>query len=205
MIVIIDYEMGNLKSVSNALNHLCVENKISDNPYDIKSADGLILPGVGSFPDAMKIIKEKGLYNVINEEVKKGKMLLGICLGMQVLFEKSYEGKETEGFGFLKGSIVKMHSDKGNNIKIPHIGWNNIKITNKHKILNGIEEDSFFYYVHSYCASNYDEKDLVSYSIHGINKIPGIVIHKNVIGIQFHPEKSGECGLKILENFGEMI
>ena len=136
MVVIIDYEMGNLKSVSNALNHLGIENKISDDEDDIKSADALILPGVGAFPDAMETINKKGIDVIIKEEAVKGKMILGICLGMQLLFEKSYEKVEKEGLGLLKGSIVKMIDDKEHNIKIPHIGWNSLAYNRKHKIIN---------------------------------------------------------------------
>ena len=205
MVVIIDYEMGNLKSVSNALNHLGIENKISDDEDDIKSADALILPGVGAFPDAMETINKKGIDVIIKEEAVKGKMILGICLGMQLLFEKSYEKVEKEGLGLLKGSIVKMIDDKEHNIKIPHIGWNSLAYNRKHKIIDGVDEGSFVYFVHSYCAAGYDSGDLIAYSEYGENKIPGIVAHKNVIGIQFHPEKSGECGLKMIKNFGEMI
>lgn len=205
MIVIIDYGMGNLKSVSNALNHLNIENKISDDINEIRNADGLILPGVGAFPDAMETIEEKGLDKVIKEEVQKGKPLLGICLGMQLLFEKSYEGVEKNGLGLIKGNIVKMNEDKENNIKIPHIGWNNLVYNKKHSIINNIEEGKFVYYVHSYYAQSYNDEDLIAYSEYGDNKIPGLVSHNNVIGAQFHPEKSGEYGLKMLKNFGELI
>lgn len=205
MIVIIDYGMGNLKSVNNALNHIGLEKKISDDVNEIRNADGLILPGVGAFPDAMETIEKKGLDKIIKEEVQKGKPLLGICLGMQLLFEKSYEGMEKNGLGLIKGSIVKMKEDKENNIKIPHIGWNNLVYNKKHDILKNVEEGSFVYYVHSYYAQGYDDKDLIAYSEYGENKIPGLVSHKNVIGAQFHPEKSGECGLEILKNFGELI
>lgn len=205
MIVIIDYGMGNLKSVNNALNHLGLENKISDDVNEIRNADGLILPGVGAFPDAMETIEKKGLDKIIKEEVQKGKPLLGICLGMQLLFEKSYEGIEKNGLGLIKGSIVKMREDKENNIKIPHIGWNNLVCNKKHDVLKNVKEGSFVYYVHSYYAQGYDDKDLIAYSEYGGNKIPGLVSHKNVIGAQFHPEKSGECGLEILKNFGELI
>ncbi|HCW53051.1 MAG TPA: imidazole glycerol phosphate synthase subunit HisH [Clostridium sp.] len=205
MIVIIDYGMGNLKSVSNALNHLNLENKISDDINEIRNADGLILPGVGAFPDAMETIEKKGLDKVIKEEVQKGKPLLGICLGMQLLFEKSYEGIEKNGLGLIKGNIVKMNEDKENNIKIPHIGWNNLVYNRKHSIINNIEEGKFVYYVHSYYAQSYNDEDLIAYSEYGDNKIPGLVSHNNVIGAQFHPEKSGEYGLKMLRNFGELI
>ena len=205
MIVIIDYGMGNLKSVRNALNYLGIENKISANPEEIKSADALILPGVGAFPDAMETIEKLGLDKVIKGEIEKGKYLLGICLGMQMLFEKGYEGIERNGLGLLKGSIVKMKDDKERNIKIPHIGWNNLKYSKQDEIFKDIDEGKYVYYVHSYFAQEYNNDDLVAYSEYGENKIHGVVRCKNVIGAQFHPEKSGTIGLNILKNFGELI
>lgn len=205
MIVIIDYGMGNLKSVRNALNHLGIENKVSADERDMANADALILPGVGAFPDAMETLEKQGLDKIIKREAAKGKMLLGICLGMQMLFEKGYEGVEKNGLGLIKGSIVKMKEDRANNIKIPHIGWNDLKYNNKDEIFKGIDEGKYVYFVHSYYAQGYNDEDLVAYSQYGENKIPGTVRHKNVIGCQFHPEKSGETGLKILKNFGELI
>ena len=205
MIVIIDYGMGNLKSVKNALNFLNIENRISYNLEDIKKADALILPGVGAFPDAMETIEKSGLDNVIKEEVNNGKPILGICLGMQLLFDKGYEGIEKNGLGLIKGNIIKMKEDKSNNIKIPHIGWNNLIYNKEDFLFMGIDEGNYVYYVHSFYAQDYDEEDLVAYSEYGANKIPGVVRHKNVIGAQFHPEKSGDVGLSILRNFGELI
>ncbi|SFC77175.1 imidazole glycerol phosphate synthase subunit HisH [Clostridium uliginosum] len=205
MIVIIDYGMGNLKSVYNALKSLGLECKVSSSEEDIKNAKALILPGVGAFKDAMDNIEEKSLDVLIKSEVEKGKPLLGICLGMQLLFEKGFEGSEREGLGLLKGNIVKMKDDKENNIKIPHIGWNNLIYNMKDELFNSIDEGKFVYYVHSYYAHGYDNKDLVAYSEYGKNKIAGVVRKKNVIGAQFHPEKSGDVGLAILKNFGELI
>ena len=205
MIVIIDYGMGNLSSVKNALNFLGLESKISSDEEDIRNANALILPGVGAFPDAMENIEKLSLDNIIKEEVAKNKPLLGICLGMQLLFENSFEGLERKGLGLLKGSIVKMKNDKINNIKIPHIGWNNLIYNKKDELFNSIEEGKFVYYVHSYFAQGYNDDDLVAYSEYGENKIAGVVRCKNVMGAQFHPEKSGTVGLTILKNFGELI
>lgn len=205
MIVIIDYGMGNLKSVKNALNFLGLENKISSEVEDIKNADALILPGVGAFPDAMDNIEKLSLDEIIKEEVSKNKPLLGICLGMQLLFEKGLEGVEKKGLGLLKGTVIKMEENKEQNIKIPHIGWNNLIYNKKDELFNSIDEGKFVYYVHSYFAQNYNDDDLVAYSEYGSNKIPGVVRHNNVIGAQFHPEKSGTVGLAILKNFGELI
>ncbi|HEX9026996.1 MAG TPA: imidazole glycerol phosphate synthase subunit HisH [Clostridium sp.] len=205
MIVIIDYGMGNLSSVKNALNFLGLESKISSDEEDIRNAKGLILPGVGAFPDAMETIERLSLDKIIKEEVAKNKPLLGICLGMQLLFENGFEGLERKGLGLLKGSIVKMKDDKKNNIKIPHIGWNNLIYNKKDELFNSIEEGKFVYYVHSYFVQGYNDDDLVAYSEYGENKIPGVVRCKNVMGAQFHPEKSGTVGLNILKNFGELI
>ncbi|WP_244835262.1 imidazole glycerol phosphate synthase subunit HisH [Clostridium sp. BJN0001] len=205
MITIIDYGMGNLKSVQNALKFLNIESKISKKEEDFENCDGLILPGVGAFPDAMDNIEKASIDKYIKKQVSNGKMILGICLGMQLLFEKSYEGIEKNGLALLKGNILKMEDDKENNIKIPHIGWNSLKFKKNDSILKGLDEESYVYYVHSYFASNINEKNLICYSEYGNNRIPGIVRDKNIIGAQFHPEKSGEIGLTILKNFGELI
>ncbi|EKQ53304.1 MULTISPECIES: imidazole glycerol phosphate synthase subunit HisH [unclassified Clostridium] len=205
MIVIIDYGMGNLKSVKNALDFLGLENKISSDIEDIRNSKALILPGVGAFPDAMETIEKLSLDKIIKEEVGKNKPLLGICLGMQLLFENGYEGVERKGLSLLKGNIVKMKDDKEKNIKIPHIGWNNLIYNKKDELFNSIEEGKFVYYVHSYFAQDYNDEDLVAYSEYGENKIPGVVRKNNVMGAQFHPEKSGSVGLTILKNFGELI
>lgn len=205
MIVIIDYGMGNLKSVKNALDFIGRESKISSNESDIKNANALILPGVGAFPDAMDNIEKLSLDKIIKDEVKKGKPLLGICLGMQLLFENGFEGIERKGLGLLKGNIVKMKEDKKNNVKIPHIGWNNLIYNKKDQLFNNIKEREFVYYVHSYFAQGYEDDNLVAYSEYGDNKIPGVVRSDNVMGAQFHPEKSGSVGLSILKNFGELI
>ncbi|OOM74635.1 imidazole glycerol phosphate synthase subunit HisH 1 [Clostridium puniceum] len=205
MIVIIDYGMGNLKSVKNALDFLGVENKISSDEEEIRKADGLILPGVGAFPDAMDTIERLALDKIIRKEVANNKPLLGICLGMQLLFEKGFEGLERSGLGLLKGNIIKMKDDKENNIKIPHIGWNNLIYNKTDDLFNSIEEGKFVYYVHSYFVQDYNNEDLVAYSEYGENKIPGVVRCNNVMGAQFHPEKSGDVGLGILKNFRELI
>lgn len=202
MIAIIDYGMGNLKSVYNALVKIGCECKITADKDEIKKADKLILPGVGAFKDCMDNLSNANLVELIKEEVASGKPLLGICLGMQVLFEKGYEGEETEGLGLLKGNVTKMVDY---NVKIPHIGWNNLEKNREDNMLNGIEKDPFVYYVHSYRASEYNNEDLVGYSMYGTLKIPGLVRKKNIMGAQFHPEKSGEDGLQILRNFKELV
>lgn len=202
MIVIIDYGMGNLKSVYNALLKIDCQCMISSKVEDIEKADGLILPGVGAFPDCMDNLNKSNLIEVIKKEVNKGKPLLGICLGMQVLFEKGYEGEEREGLGLLQGEIRKMVDP---NVKIPHIGWNNLEVNRNDDLLKGLKENTFVYYVHSYRVEGYRNEDLVGFSTYGDLKIPGLFRKDNIMGAQFHPEKSGEDGLNILRNFKELI
>lgn len=200
MISIIDYGMGNLKSVENALHLLGIECVITNDKDEISKSKGIILPGVGAFPDAIKNIREAGLHKVMEEAVKKGTPLLGICLGMQLLFECSEEGGISTGLGFLKGKIEKLKVD----YKIPHMGWNSLNYEVQSPILNGIDEGSYVYFVHSYYAVIEGNNILNAYADYGV-KVPGVVSSGNVYGIQFHPEKSGDVGLKMLKNFGEMV
>lgn len=201
MIAIIDYGMGNLKSVSNALAQLGCACIITKQKEQLINADGWILPGVGAFPDCMENLHASGVIPLLKEECAKGKPLLGICLGMQVLFERSYEGRECAGLGLLQGEIVKMEDPA---VKIPHIGWNKLEKQREDPLLAGIEE-SFVYYVHSYCASGYREEDLIADSTYGSLRIPGAFRKENIMATQFHPEKSGEDGLQILRNFIKMV
>ncbi|MDE7399851.1 MAG: imidazole glycerol phosphate synthase subunit HisH [Oscillospiraceae bacterium] len=193
MIAIIDYGAGNLFSVKNALDFLGFENKITASADDLRAADRLILPGVGAFPDAMRMLNESGLVDVIKEEVQK-KPLLGICLGMQMLFEKGYEFGETDGLGLIRGSVKLM---KPENLPIPHIGWNALEINEKCALLD--KNGEYVYFVHSYAAECPSE-NVAAYCDYGM-KIPALVFNGNVYGAQFHPEKSGEVGLNILRRF----
>lgn len=202
MIVIIDYGRGNLKSVYNAMKRIGCDVEISSDPIKLQKAKGLILPGVGAFDDCMNTLENTGLIPVIKEEVKKGKPFLGICLGMQLLFDDGYEGEYTKGLGFIKGSIKKMEED---NLRIPHIGWNNLEINKEDILLKGLKNEAYVYYVHSYCAVDVSDDNLVAYSKYGNIMIPGLVRKDNVMGAQFHPEKSGEEGLVILKNFKEIV
>lgn len=198
MIGIIDYGMGNLKSICNALESINEEYLISAYKYDLRKCSGLILPGVGSFKEGMFNLRKDGLYSVVKEVAETGKPLLGICLGMQLLFEKGYEGEETKGIGLLKGKVIKMDEEK---LRVPNIGWNSLNINKDDDLVKGLKEESHMYYVHSYYADEYNEEDLVASSdYYGLN-IPGIVRRDNIIGVQFHPEKSGEEGVKLLKNF----
>ena len=199
MIAIIDYGAGNLFSVKNALDFLGYENIITKNPEDLRKADRLILPGVGAFPDAMRMLNESGLVEVIKEEVKK-KPLLGICLGMQMLFEKGYEFGETEGLGLIKGS-VKLMTPEGN-LPIPHIGWNALEKNVPCKLLDKCAEGEYVYFVHSF-AAECDSSNVAAYCDYGM-KVPALVFEGNVYGAQFHPEKSGETGLNIMRCFAAL-
>ena len=198
MVAIIDYGAGNLFSVKNALDYLGIENKITNSADDLRKADRLILPGVGAFPDAMRMLKETGLVSVIKEEAAK-KPLLGICLGMQMLFEKGYEFGETEGLGFIKGKVERMTPP---NLLIPQIGWNRLIMNEKCPLLAGLGDEPYVYFVHSYAAVC-DSKNVAAYTDYGGN-VSACVFEKNVYGCQFHPEKSGETGLKILRNFAKL-
>lgn len=201
MIGIIDYGMGNLKSICNALESINEEYLISAYKYDLRKCSGLILPGVGSFKEGMFNLRKDGLYSVVKEVKKTGKPLLGICLGMQLLFEKGYEGEETKGIGLLKGKVIKINEEE---FRVPNIGWNSLNINKDDDLIKGLKEESHMYYVHSYYADEYNEEDLVASSdYYGLN-IPGIVRRGNIIGVQFHPEKSGEEGIKLLKNFCKM-
>ena len=200
MITIIDYGMGNLKSVYNALKKVNFDCQISSEVTDIEMADKLILPGVGAFKDAMDNLQNLDLILPIRKKVNDGCPLLGICLGMQMLFEEGYECELRKGLGFIEGKIKLMNSKE--NLKSPHIGWNRLEFNRENKILNNINKESFVYYVHSFMATEMIDENLIAYSKYGDINIPGIVNKGNVYGMQFHPEKSGEVGLKILKNFG---
>lgn len=200
MITIIDYGMGNLKSVYNALKKVNFDCQISSEVTDIEMADKLILPGVGAFKDAMDNLQNLDLILPIRKKVNDGCPLLGICLGMQMLFDEGFECELRKGLGFIEGKIKLMNSKE--NLKIPHIGWNRLEFNRENKILNNINKESFVYYVHSFMATEMIDENLIAYSKYGDINIPGIVNKGNVYGMQFHPEKSGEVGLKILKNFG---
>ena len=199
---IIDYGLGNLHSVKNALDYVEIESFISDDPGKLDEADGLILPGVGAFPDAMRRLKETRLDLYIRDSaVAKMKPLLGICLGMQILFDVGYEFEMTEGLGLVKGKIVKIQT---NGMKIPHIGWNELDIKRASCLTDGLKNGDQVYFVHSYKAVVENDEDLIA-TTHYSEEIPAIIGHNNVYGCQFHPEKSGEIGLNILRKFGEII
>ena len=201
MIAIIDYGVGNLFSLRSSLDMIGAESVVTSDPDVIRSSDKILLPGVGAFEDARAKLKNSGLDKVVTEEVKKGKKLLGICLGMQMLFERSYEYGTHEGLGLLRGEVVAMQGIIPEELNIPHIGWNSLKVVSSHPIFKYTNEGDFVYFVHSYYASGCDES-LLATTDYGI-EMTAAVAKDNVAGMQFHPEKSGECGLNILRAFAE--
>ena len=208
MIAVIDYGVGNLFSLLSSLNYVGLDTKLTNNIEEIKNANGIILPGVGAFRDAIGNLEKYGLKETLINEARKGKPFLGICLGMQMLFEKSYEYGEYEGLGLINGTVeeIKKYIPENSDLKIPHMGWNSLIINERFKddkILKDVNDNEYVYYVHSYFAKT-DMKNIVAYSEYG-TKISGIVKNENVYGMQFHPEKSGDTGLKLLKNWGELI
>lgn len=203
MIGIIDYGMGNLFSVSKALERLGAEYFISEDKNELLQADSLILPGVGSFKDGMERLNEIGLTDMIKEYAATGKPLLGICLGMQLLFEQSEENGLTKGLNFLPGDVVRFPGEKNGQVyKVPHMGWNKLAFQKESPILTNINED-FVYFVHSYYVKT-NEPEVVLASCEYDVQVPAIVGRNNVYGMQFHPEKSGNLGMELLRNFTEL-
>lgn len=197
MVCIIDYGAGNLKSVSHALNFIGAENRISSDRDEILSADRIILPGVGAFGDAMAQMKKHGLVNTVYDAVNSGKPFMGICLGMQLLFESSEENPGVSGLGIFKGSILKFPSDMG--LKVPHIGWNQLSCQQPESIYRCADE-KFVYFVHSFYLKAKDEAIVSCTSNYGMD-FHAAIEKDNVSASQFHPEKSGEAGLSILKAF----
>ena len=201
MIAIIDYDAGNIKSVEKALLLLGQEVVITGGREEILKADKVILPGVGAFGDAMANLRKTGLDQVIREVTGRGTPFLGICLGLQLLFERSGEAPGVEGLGILKGEILRIPDSEG--LKIPHMGWNSLHLENDGRLFRGIEEQSYVYFVHSYYLKAADEK-IVKASTEYCTHIHASVEQGNVFACQFHPEKSSEVGLHILKNFVEL-
>lgn len=201
MIAIIDYDAGNIKSVEKALAALGEQPIITRNREQILHADKVILPGVGAFGDAMENLKKYGLVQVIHEVVERQIPLLGICLGLQLLFERSEETVGVEGLGVLKGEIVRLPDTEG--LKIPHMGWNSLTYPHKGRLFRNVPENSYVYFVHSYYLKAEEEQIVTAVSEYGTT-IHASVEAGNVFGCQFHPEKSSDVGLQILKNFVEL-
>lgn len=201
MIAMIDYDAGNIKSVEKALQKLGADVVITKDQHEILSADKVILPGVGSFGDAMNNLKKYGLDEVIHQVVQKGTPFLGICLGLQLLFERSDESPEAVGLGILKGEILRIPDAEG--LKIPHMGWNSLHLQNNGRLFKGLKENDYVYFVHSYYLKAEEEEIVKATTNYSVN-IHASVEKDNVFACQFHPEKSSDVGLQILKNFVEL-
>ena len=197
-IAIVDYGAGNLMSVHNSLDFLGYDNKIAKEPEDLDRAAGVILPGVGAFPDAMQALSGSGLLEAVQDAAHK-KPFLGICLGMQMLFERSEEVWPCQGLSLLPGCIRRIETP----YKLPQIGWNSLHIVHPNALTQGLNEGDAVYFVHSFAACPADLADLACVTDYGV-EVPAMVARGNVFGCQFHPEKSGEVGLKILKNFAAL-
>ncbi len=198
MVAIIDYDAGNIKSVEKAVHYLGKKAVVTSDPNEILSADRVILPGVGAFGDAMKRLHDLGLVDVIRRAVQQETPFLGICLGLQLLFEKSEESPGVAGLGLLRGEILRLPDIPG--LKVPHIGWNSLKYPNPGRLFRGIPEDSYVYFVHSYYLKAQDEGIVTATTEYG-TLVHASIESGNLFACQFHPEKSSETGLTILENF----
>ncbi len=197
-IAILNYGVGNLKSVSKALENFKAEAKVTTKEDYIKKADAIVLPGVGAFKEARR--KLESLKDTLKNFVESGRPILGVCLGLQLLFTKSFEGGVSLGLNLLKGDVVKLPET----VKLPHIGWNTIKIVKENEVLNGVKDGAFMYFVHSYIAKPEESEIILSTTDYAVT-FPSIIAKNNIYATQFHPEKSGVNGLKILENFVHLI
>lgn len=208
MIAIIDYDMGNLKSVSKALECVGANVCVTRDPKKIQNADKLVLPGVGAFGECMKNLENYGLVNVIKNEITKGKWFLGICLGLQLLFEESEEFGPVKGLGILKGKVMKFNHSPSTiyhpPLKIPHIGWNQVQKKKTPTLLKGIEDNSSFYFVHSYYVVPREKSVISTTTEYGVNFCSSIQ-KGNIFAMQFHPEKSQKLGLEVLKNFVGLV
>lgn len=200
---IIDYGVGNVRSMTNAFNHFACEVVLTNDEQTILQCDGIVLPGVGAFKHGIEKLQNKNLDKILKNYIKTSKPLLGICLGMQMLFESSSEFGDTKGLSFIKGKVKKLPAQR--NIKLPHIAWSSLILNSNLSldgtILNNIDLPSDFYHVHSYYAEPQDSKSILTYSMYNDFKFCSTVNYKNIFGCQYHPEKSGNDGLKIIKNF----
>jgi glutamine amidotransferase len=201
-LAIIDYGAGNLRSVVKAFEFIGQECVITSSKTEIDSCEGIVLPGVGAFREAVNRLKEASLWDVLKNEAEKGKALFGICLGMQLLFDESSEFGITEGLKLIKGTVDNINTG-GLPLKIPHIGWNTLCFNKKSPLYDGIENGTYVYFVHSFSAKT-DAENVTAFTDYGVCTVASAE-KKNILGTQFHPEKSGDKGLKILKNFCNMV
>ena len=195
---IVDYGVGNLKSVSNALNYIGIQSRITSDSGELEQADSIILPGVGAFPDAADKLRATGLDVVLQEQGSK-KPILGICLGMQLLFQRGNEVRPSQGLGFVPGSVERIQTE----LKLPHIGWNSLRFYHDSPLFSGLDDGAYVYFVHSFCGLPDSPEHVIAATDYGV-PVTAAVQSGYVFGTQFHPEKSGEVGLQILKNFGAL-
>jgi glutamine amidotransferase len=200
LIAIIDYEAGNLRSVQKGFEKAGYNTEITNDPTKIEDASGVVLPGVGAFGDAMSNLRKLNLTEVVLDTINKGKPFLGICLGLQLLFEGSEEGEGIAGLGVLRGKVKLIRTE----LKVPHMGWNQLSIKRWAPLFEGLTDESFFYFVHSYHIAPEEEEVIAATTDYGY-EFPVAVWRDNLFAVQFHPEKSQKAGLKILENFGRLV
>lgn len=207
MINIIDYEMGNLRSVANAFERLGLAARISSDPRDIATADKLVLPGVGAFRDCITNLRQGGFVEPLLEYIDKGKPLLGICVGMQMLFDESEEFGLHQGLGLIPGRVVRFPAEmieEGERLKVPHMGWNTLKLRKESPLFNGVADGSYVYFVHSYYCAAEDQNDIAASCRYGDIEFCASLWRNNIMATQFHPEKSQDLGLQIFRNFGDL-
>jgi len=195
---IVDYGVGNLKSVSNALSYVGLDNRITGDPEELERANAILLPGVGAFPDAARKLRQTGLDQTILR-MGQHKPVLGICLGMQLLFTRGEEGEDCPGLGVISGTVKRMETD----YKLPHIGWNHLAFPNSSPLFRGLEDGAWVYFVHSFSGRADDPRQVIATTDYGMDVVAAVQ-NGNFFGTQFHPEKSGDVGLEILKNFGAM-
>lgn len=197
---IIDYGMGNLRSVSKAVEHLGGTVYVGSDRKKLDQAGKLILPGVGAFGNAIRELKKRGLLTLIQNAAQNGKMILGICLGLQLFFERSSESPNVKGLGIWKGTVKRFQVGQRNNLKIPHMGWNQVNFQKPSLLISRVKNNSYFYFVHSYYAEPKDKSLVLGKTNYGVT-FPAILSASNIFAVQFHPEKSQRAGLQILKNF----